>query len=168
MKSAPYSQYSRPTEAGKDKPTLPKPVLWKPTPFTGKEVALLSASPPNINLRSKGSPVRLNMAFGGVGGEKLPLLNRIVALLDNSYGLFQGFRFFYDDGTSMCHGTPFSGYATCPNFCAEMSFVVCGEQGERVTEMRAHGAPIFRGDHIRGLTVWCPGSCGPAPGKPLC
>ena len=157
MESAPSSQDSRATEASKDNPAVsksPKPVLWKPNSLAGKEVPPLSASPPNTNACSRGSPVRLNMAFGGVGGEKLPLLSRIVALFDNSQGLFLGFRFFYDDGTSACYGTHLSGDTTRPSPCSEMSFLVCGEQGERVTEMRALRGPIYRRDHIRGLTVW--------------
>lgn len=78
----------------------------------------------------------LNMDFGGPRGEKLRLLNRVVALLDGRYGLFTGLEFFYDDGTRELHGSRYldadAGRRT-PS--VEQSLVVCGKQGERIAEI---------------------------------
>lgn len=78
------------------------------------------------------------MSFGGIFGEKLPFLNRIVALFDGYYGLFKGFVFCYDDGTRASYGTSLSvDTVSSSRFCIEMSFRVHGKQGERVTEIHA-------------------------------
>lgn len=155
-------------EASKDNSTVSepsKPILWKPNALKKEAAPLFFPDLPPNPCSSKGSPVRLNTAFGGVGGEKLSLLNRIVALFDGFQGLFKGFGFFYDDGTSVFYGTPFSVDTICSRPCTEMCFVVCGKQGERVTEIRALRGPIYRRDHIRGLIVWRPEVHGPAPVK---
>jgi hypothetical protein len=101
-------------------------------------------------LRDANPPYYLDICFGGDGGEKLALLNRVVLYQTNSSAL-QGIAFSYDDDTEMVFGT---GHATAqPGFevvCTEPSFYIRGAAGERITRVD-FTVDVFR--IITGLEV---------------
>ncbi|MBE3041737.1 hypothetical protein IMZ48_03985 [Candidatus Bathyarchaeota archaeon] len=137
-------------------PDTPSSILWKSTvpSLPTKDVSLARLDPPAWPPANNHSPVRLNMNFGGLHGERLPLLNRVVAFLDGYSGLFMGFEFFYEDGTSAASGSRSStrsARSTRP--CLEMSFVICGAQGERITEIRADQGTMLGYWRFRRLQV---------------
>lgn len=151
VESASVDGSSPAAEASNDTPASepPRHILWKPNILEGKEMTLSSPVPASPDVCSKRSPVRLHMCFGGICGEKLPFLNRIVALFHSYYGLFKGFIFCYDDGTRSSYGTSLSvDTISSSRFCIEMSFRVYGKQGERVTEIHAMHGAVYRRDHI--------------------
>lgn len=95
-------------KAEKDTAISSNVIVWKPYAPPWKNVALASVDGRRPDIYDKQSPVRLNINFGGLRGERLRLLNTIVALLDSYTGLFKGFGFLYDDGQSsfMALGPP--------------------------------------------------------------
>lgn len=94
------------------------------------------------------------MDFGGPRGERLGLLNRVVALVGGTHGLFKGLDFFYDDGTVKSYGLRRVVEEACTTRpCVQPSFVVCGKQGERITEIRADKIDALGSDHVKRLRV---------------
>ena len=128
--------------------------LWRQAVPHGKDVSLVPANPKPRPGIQEFSPVCLNMPFGGPRGEKLQHLNRVVACIESGTGAFTGFRFCYDGGSSATYGDQSCTMsASSRRFCVEMSFVVCGRQGERITEIRADRYTRFGSEYILALHV---------------
>lgn len=95
------------------------------------------------------------MDFGGTSGEKLPLINRLVGLFDGYTGLLKGFGFTYDDGTSSFYGDqPSVKDMSSSRPCFEMSYAMCGKQGERLVQIRASRGVLYKRWNISQLEVW--------------
>lgn len=117
-------------------------------------MVLISASYESPSLDITRSPVRLNMNFGGVRGEKLDLLNLVVAAVDGQNGVLTGFTFYYDDGMSASYGSTDSASSDgLVRPSDEAPFAVRGRDGERITEIRVFRGMAYQREHIVGFQV---------------
>lgn len=112
--------------------------LWNPhEPDFSESASADNNQLPKPNCLATEPEFTLNMDFGGLAGTRLSLLNRIVAFHNVHENFFQGFGFFYTDGTSKLFGRRDTTYTMSLRFsCVEQSCSIDGPGGERIVSIQ--------------------------------
>lgn len=111
--------------------------IWKPTNLTHDNLSISTLVP---HQPERSQPLT-NFDFGGPNGKMLASLTRIVVRM--LFRAIIGMEFFYKDQASLMIGTGGN---------AELSFVIDGPGGERVTDVEIMTNNLK--DDVRGLKVW--------------
>lgn len=115
--------------------------LWIPRAPTNTRLTLSSLSPDHIRVPLLPFEPLVDIDFGGLQGERLGSLTRIVAHMVAKSQPITGLEFFYLDGSIMFG---------CRGHC-EISFLIDGPGGERITDAKVLIYDYYTPEYINPL-----------------